>query len=344
MKNNLKNINEQINKTYNYIKVESYDFSIKRFNCRCICGKLLLKRKFELKNMISCGCKKAIDLTNKKSGKLLYVEKVDKKWKCICDCGKIVYHEAKDFKKSKSCGCSVKEASKINIEKAIYASLLKTDKLAHIRKQFNKTYKDGDLTFDDFLDLSQKDCFYCGSKPSNFKKSQNTREEFKIDFYYNGLDRVDNNLKHTKENVVPCCKICNFGKSDMNYYEFISLVKKIQVNKFVKYNLITIEKKHYKLFKHYRENYSDGLSFEEFVVLSQQECFYCGIEPSNDRYGIRWNGVDRLDSDLDHNINNCVPCCKHCNRFKRDLSLEDFYSHVKKIKINLGLNDRYILE
>ena len=232
---------------------------------------------------------RAKDLTNQRNEKLLYLVKENKKWKCICDCGTIVYRLAKDFKKSKSCGCLLKEASKRNIQKAINSYIEKTDKLSHIRKQFKKIYNDGDIDFNYFLELSQKDCYYCGSKPSNYKKSQNTRKEFIIDFYYNGLDRLNNNLKHTKENVVPCCKICNFGKSNMDYNDFLNLVKNINKKERINYSVFDPNEKDFKLYKHYKENYSDGLSFNEFISLSKLDCFYCGTKPSNNRFGILSN-------------------------------------------------------
>lgn len=34
-------------------------------------------------------------------------------------------------------------------------------------------------------------------------------------FVYNGLDRVNNDLPHTLENCVPCCKFCNFAKNNL---------------------------------------------------------------------------------------------------------------------------------
>ena len=40
-------------------------------------------------------------------------------------------------------------------------------------------------------------------------------------FIYNGLDRVDNNLPHTLENCVTCCKHCNYAKRDMSQQKFL---------------------------------------------------------------------------------------------------------------------------
>lgn len=338
-KNYLDTINSEIGKTYNYIKIISYCELNKKFNCECICGKKILRRRAEFRFIKSCGCKRGNDLTNKRNDKLLYLEKVNNKWKCICDCGNIVYHDAKDFTKSRSCGCMVREASKINIQKAINKQIEKTDKLAHIRKQYKKIYNDGDVTFDDFLELSQKNCYYCGSPPSNYKKCQATRKEFLIDFYYNGLDRIDNTIGHYLTNVVTCCKICNFGKSSMAYNKFINLVKKINIKDKEEYKIIEPDKLDLKLKSYYKANYIDGLSFEEFISLSKLDCHYCGAKSCDSESRMKCNGIDRIDSNSNHVLSNCVPCCKHCNRFKSNLNIQDFYNHVNKIKIHLGLSE-----
>ena len=55
---------------------------------------------------------------------------------------------------------------------------------------------------------------------------------------------------------------------------------------------------------------------EEFKTLSEQECYYCGKEGPN--------GIDRVDNTRGYKKDNCVPCCKHCNYVKGDLSKSDF--------------------
>jgi hypothetical protein len=42
-----------------------------------------------------------------------------------------------------------------------------------------------------------------------------------------GLDRVDNNVGYTYDNVVPCCVLCNFIKADLNVQVFLSQACKI---------------------------------------------------------------------------------------------------------------------
>lgn len=46
-------------------------------------------------------------------------------------------------------------------------------------------------------------------------------------FFYTGVDRVDNGIGYTIENVVPCCGTCNHAKSAMSVDEFISWALRI---------------------------------------------------------------------------------------------------------------------
>jgi hypothetical protein len=79
--------------------------------------------------------------------------------------------------------------------------------------------------------LSQKECFYCGSLPANKYNSyinlngkikEGVSKEWANQswFIYNGLDRIDSSLLHTEDNIVPCCKICNYAKRSMSLNEF----------------------------------------------------------------------------------------------------------------------------
>lgn len=66
-----------------------------------------------------------------------------------------------------------------------------------------------------------------------------------------------------------------------------------------------------------------GLSEDEFRILVEQNCFYCGT-PSG-------GGVDRTDSSLGYTSENSKPCCRTCNMMKWTLSMEDFLARVALI-------------
>lgn len=90
---------------------------------------------------------------------------------------------------------------------------------------------------------------------------------------------------------------------------------------------------------------SFNLSEEQFRYLTQQNCYYCGsipkqINKQKNTHGYYiYNGVDRLDNNVGYELFNCVPCCKICNFSKRDLSKEDFLSHINKIYHHIILKD-----
>lgn len=99
-------------------------------------------------------------------------------------------------------------------------------------------------------------------------------------------------------------------------------------------------------------SYKDGCSFEKFLELSQQQCYYCGILPSNsfNKYltkegkltnedvSLEWamqanftyNGLDRINPSLNHSEDNIVPCCIVCNIAKHNMSIDTFKSWLIK--------------
>ena len=101
-----------------------------------------------------------------------------------------------------------------------------------------------------------------------------------------------------------------------------------------------------------------ALSLKDFRDLTQLNCVYCNSEPvqlnyfenapslqreSPNRdwslYTILFNGVDRVDSALGYTVDNCVPCCKYCNRAKSDMTFEEFKEHIERIYRWLHLNE-----
>lgn len=178
-------------------------------------------------------------------------------WKCQCICGQITYLQTATLISghSKSCGCGELENKRNNCNKGriLRSQARKDPKLQLAKWIFNKNYADGDLQFDEFYIMSQQNCFYCNSEPLNDLKfcSKIYTEEYKnaSRFIYNGLDRVNNNLPHNKNNVVPCCKHCNFSKRNRDYNEFVRWIEKVYFNLKQKnltqddtaYNLITLK-------------------------------------------------------------------------------------------------------
>jgi hypothetical protein len=94
-----------------------------------------------------------------------------------------------------------------------------------------------------------------------------------------------------------------------------------------------------------KRNLIFSLNKEEFLKIIEQNCFYCGIEPSNkkkiqkiDKY-IFYNGIDRINNEKGYIIGNVVPCCTDCNHAKSNRDIEEFRKWVKRIYWYSFLNE-----
>lgn len=72
------------------------------------------------------------------------------------------------------------------------------------------------LTYEQFIELLDKECHYCSTTPSR------------------GIDRVNNKQGYIIENCVPCCGKCNIMKRDSSLEEFYSHIEKIYQKKIKK--------------------------------------------------------------------------------------------------------------
>jgi hypothetical protein len=159
---------------------------------------------------------RAIDLTGQQFGKLTAIKRngTNKQGKALwlfrCECGNQKTVPAEKVKRPKdpirSCGCI-----RANENKGFMA----------MANQVFFDYNDGDLTLQQFYEMSQLDCYYCGAKPAN------QRNRYGKSFIYNGLDRLNNSLPHNLNNCVPCCWKCNQMKKATNVEEFIQHITTI---------------------------------------------------------------------------------------------------------------------
>lgn len=145
----------------------------------------------------------------------------DKRWRKFynvkCDCGNEskIMGSAMTSGNTKSCGCyAKKERQNRRISKnhsEITAIILGYKRHAE-RRGFKWLLQRNDVE-----NIIIKDCYYCGTPPSNIKKTKNSIED---GFSYSGIDRIDSLKDYTIGNTVPCCRICNYAKSNLTLKEF----------------------------------------------------------------------------------------------------------------------------
>lgn len=296
---------------------------------------------------------KLIDLTNQKFSRLLVLKRVNSKWLCICDCGKEKLVGSQNLKTggTKSCGCFNKD--RIKQIPTNFNSRKYSPEIASARRAWKNKYSDGNLSFDHFYDLSKQNCFYCKSPPKQIfnsftdKYSQESRKYG--DFIYNGLDRVNSNLPHNIDNVVPSCYTCNRFKSNLSQQDFYSWAARIDKKDFQQHIIKERNLNKYQLSnlrKIWSDSYNKEIDFNFFISISQEDCFYCGLKPSNyshyqysDKYShkarttgmIFYSGLDRFTNKPIHQEDDVVPCCKICNFAKSNMNPYDFFCHIDKI-------------
>jgi hypothetical protein len=148
-----------------------------------------------------------------------------------CDCGSQVKLPLKQVvsMRTRSCGCLPYEDRINSTNRYVYKSIKSNAKSRRLNFE---------ISYDDFLSISSKECFYCGqidkrnkwsyvgySSKSSFIESVTNRELY--DSMINGLDRLDSSLGYTMDNVVSCCGTCNRAKMDLKLDDFLSHIKKI---------------------------------------------------------------------------------------------------------------------
>lgn len=177
------------------------------------------KPKIKLKKISYKRIYKLKDYTGFRSGKLTMLKYIRQHiipsgrkngykqiWLAQCDCGnQLEVQISKSWMKSSCINCSNRPIRYKGIVSVMW-------------NRYNGNYTDGDISFDEFLTLTKKPCYYCGAQYSNIARSRAYPEIY----YHNGLDRLDSSLPHNKSNCVPCCKYCNLSKRDRSVDDFIN--------------------------------------------------------------------------------------------------------------------------
>lgn len=162
------------------------------------------------------------DITGMKFGKLIVLERSgylgrQMAYRCRCDCGneKVIRGVSLRYGVTKSCGCLMKEAVHKSNSKPFGESAFNT-MYQHYKVSAARANRAMDLTKEEFREIIFKPCFYCGAEPTKYFKVSKANGNIKA----NGIDRVDNSIGYTLNNVVPCCIICNRAKHSLSVDEW----------------------------------------------------------------------------------------------------------------------------
>lgn len=162
--------------------------------------------------------------------------------RCQCDCGRIKSIQvgnllSKNNSKCRSCSQHARGGKRLprKFPDGYVNQHMCYKRYIHGANKRNLPF---DLTLEEFLEISQKDCYYCGAKPSNVYNLLYGKDHKYLSrqprggkpFIYNGLDRIDSNLGYCVDNCVPCCAQCNIAKSNFSKEEFLSWIKRVYIH------------------------------------------------------------------------------------------------------------------
>jgi len=178
--------------------------------------------------------KRMKDIAGVRFGRLVAIEPIGIQestngviWKCQCDCGNKTQVTTAVLRNGNtvSCGCFQKEQSRKAYLKL--GDLPACKALWHdYRKSARKRNIEFTLTFEQFRQITQSKCFYCGIEP----KRSFADNRFLTPYITNGIDRRDNTQGYTIDNSAACCDKCNYAKGTMTEMEFLQWINRVYLH------------------------------------------------------------------------------------------------------------------
>jgi hypothetical protein len=169
-----------------------------------------------------------VDLTGQRFGRLTVIQRSENNrwgaatWWCRCDCGieREVLSNALRRGMTRSCRCLRREVSR---DRKFLPDGAAAKNQIYLRYKIGAGRRglEWALSEEQFFDLTSGNCRYCGRQPSSKKKLKSGSS-----FTYNGIDRRDSSKGYVEDNVVSCCKICNYAKGKLGEREFILWIQR----------------------------------------------------------------------------------------------------------------------
>lgn len=145
------------------------------------------------------------DMTGLKFGKLKVLRKgtlnssLHQTWECSCECGSTITVAGNHLRTGQTQSCN--RCSRIGK----FGASAKHAVYLQYRSSARKRCLDFNIEENDLLRIAQEPCTYCGNIKTQVSKNWYNNGNF----YYTGIDRVDNNIGYILSNIVSCCSICN---------------------------------------------------------------------------------------------------------------------------------------
>jgi len=186
------------------------------------------------------------DFTGVRQGRLVMVSATDERengnviWVCKCDCGETVKLSTASFRSgTRSCGCLGHGVNHSGYKRGGVGTKRKGVKSFGRQLQANQRdlyskYRGSAirrgyrwaLPFEQFTEITQQDCHYCGATPAQEHIGALGATDGNP-YRYNGIDRIINTKGYEVDNVVACCGRCNQAKMDRDIGDFMEWVLRV---------------------------------------------------------------------------------------------------------------------
>lgn len=143
-------------------------------------------------------------------------------WECVCECGKKKIAKGVSLTSGRVSSCMscsrqrfLKNVGKDEVSfRALYRAY--QNRAEAIGVAF-------EISPEKFRELTQRPCYYCDKPPISAAR----RTLKNAPYLYNGLDRLNREGGYTQNNIVTCCKQCNYSKHVQSWQEFMECAKRI---------------------------------------------------------------------------------------------------------------------
>ena len=229
---------------------------------------------------------------------------------------------------------------------------VKKDIITSAKSQDNVKLKKGKLTkenicnlkisdIDELLKKQNKKCYYC-TKELIIKRGGDTLNGSHIGSHQNiSLDRLKNNLGHTKNNVVLTCLFCNIGKNCAEEDQWKEMIKVLKQDN---YQPDYLEEEYYTSWgcnlkdrittRHKKMTNIDTDITLEWIKSQPLVCYYTGIKlfPSKKKWYVFQPSLDRIDNNKGYTKENVIIVCRGLNTARNQMEFFTFLNYLKTFK------------
>lgn len=194
-------------------------------------------------------------------------------------------------------------------------------KLGYYKHRASNSAIEWSLTDEEVFEWFKASCHYCGIEPGDSN---------------NGIDRIDSSLGYINGNIVTCCEMCNMMKGSISDNILIERARAILAYNGViddeyactyAFPLQTCVPHNEYVIAAERRNIAFHLTENQYYDNINKPCYLCGTET----YYRSINGIDRVSSHGDYELENTRSCCSQCNYLKREYDYDTFIDKLLMI-------------